>query len=434
MKFLLCLLAIVPALAEPRVVRTHDISPVWAGHPVGFDLLTTSGRQFVAFYDAERRMTVAARQLGSTEWKFARLDSTLGWDSHNYVVIAADEDGYLHVSGNMHVKPLVYFRSAKPWDIDSFEAVHKMTGMEEKRCTYPRFLRGARNELIFTYRDGSSGSGNEIYNIYDTKTRTWRRLLDQPLTDGEGLMNAYPAGPVRGPDGWFHMLWVWRDTPDCSTNHDLSYARSRDLRQWQTSGGKPLSLPIRLNTLDIVDPVPAKGGLLNGGARLGFDSSKRPVVTYFKFDEKGRTQAIAARLEDGEWKKYWISDWDYRWEFSGGGSIVREIRVGAVRRGRPGELLLDYDHVKYGAGVWRLDESTLKVVGAGPVERPWPEELDRTSFEGAEVHRVTGSGKGLTYVLRWETLGANRDRPRTGPLPAPQMLRLYEIVSEPARP
>ncbi|MFI5378925.1 MAG: hypothetical protein ACHRHE_06495 [Tepidisphaerales bacterium] len=34
------------------------------------------------------------------------------------------------------------------------------------------------------------------------------------------------------------------------------------------------------------------------------------------------------------------------------------------------------------------------------------------------------------FVLRWETLGANRDRPRPKPWPDSTMLRLFKIVDE----
>jgi hypothetical protein len=37
---------------------------------------------------------------------------------------------------------------------------------------------------------------------------------------------------------------------------------------------------------------------------------------------------------------------------------------------------------------------------------------------------------GVSYRLRWETLPQNRDRPRTGELPEPSMLRVYELVNE----
>lgn len=421
--FALALLSLLPAAAQTASWQSLDISPVWSGHPVGFDLLTAEGRQYVAFYDDQRRMTIGARRLDSREWHLVRLPSQLGWDSHNYVTLALDRAGYLHVSGNMHAIPLVYFRAAKPHDIDSFEPLHRMVGSEEARCTYPRFLHGARGELIFTYRDGRSGSGNQIYNVYDERARAWRRLLDTPLTDGEGKSNAYFNDPVLGPDRWFHLVWVWRNTPDCATNHDLSYARSRDMKHWVTSAGKPLQLPIRLATAEIVDPVPVHGGIINGNAKIGFDSKKRPVITYHKFDAKGITQIYCARLEKGAWKTYQVTDWDYRWEFGGGGAIHFEVRIGAVRL-ENGALLLDYGHDRYGSGTWRLDEATLRPVATLPPATRWPAEWRTPSAPGLEVHLQQGDGPGEA-VLRWETLGENRDRPRSGPVPAPSTLRLY---------
>ncbi len=424
---LLAIAALVAVLA-PAAERVIDVAPVWSGHSVGFDLLTHSGRQFVAFYDDQRRMTIAARSLSSDKWQFARLPSQLVWDSHNYVTMAIDDDGYLHVSGNMHVVPLVYFRTAKPLDINTFERVPEMVGRNETRCTYPRFLRGPSKELLYTYRDGKSGNGDQIYNVYDHKTRTWRRLLDQPLTDGQNKMNAYFHGPAKGPDGYFHLVWVWRDTPACETNHDLTYARSKDLIHWETGAGKPVTLPMRLGTADTVDPVPARGGIINGNTMLGFDSKKRPVITYHKFDEKGNTQIYNARLEDGRWKIYQTSKWDYRWEFSGGGTIIFEIRPGAVKPDGKGGLTLDYSHVKYGSGAWRLNEDTFEIVGQGPrnpVRTPSALQQVESKFPGMEV-KMQREG-GTPYMLRWETLGPNRDRPRQGPLPEPSMLRLIEL-------
>ena len=150
------------------------------------------------------------------------------------------------LEGGPHCVPLVYFRTAKPWDATTFERIEAMTGENEQRCTYPQFMRGADGRLVFHYRDGGSGNGNEIYNVYDPETKAWRRLLDRPLTDGQGKMNAYMSGPTRGPDGLFHLCWVWRDTPDCRTNHDPSYARSRDLMRWETVDGAPIELLSRL--------------------------------------------------------------------------------------------------------------------------------------------------------------------------------------------
>ena len=238
--------AATTAPAPPRVVKVIDVAPVWSGHPVGFALLTHGDTQFVGFYDAQRRMTIGSRALDSDRWTFQVLPTSVGWDSHNYIEMTFDDANQLHVAGNMHASPLTYFRTTRPLDVTSLKQVPAMVGRDEQRATYPSFLRGPANELIFTYRDGRSGNGNQIYDVYDTAKQTWSRLLDQPLTDGQGHANAYFRGPTRGPDGYFHLVWVWRNTPACETNHDLCYARSKDLRHWETSGGKPLPLPITL--------------------------------------------------------------------------------------------------------------------------------------------------------------------------------------------
>lgn len=417
----------------PRIEASLDVSGVWSGHPVGFCLLTEGPHQYVGFYDRDRRMTIAKRGVDEETWEFKRLDSVLGWDSHNYATMALDNRGHLHVSGNMHVGPLVYFRTERPGDIQSLRPIPAMVGRLENRCTYPRFLDGPNGELIFTYRDGASGRGNQIYNVYDSKVQTWRRLLDQPLLDGRGVMNAYPVGPARGPDGFFHLCWVWRDTPDCSTNHDVSYARSGDLVHWETVAGVPIELPITTDTKGVVvDPVPAGGGAINGNTRVGFDGRKRPIVTYHKFDALGNTQVYNARYEAGRWQIYKTSDWDYRWDFAGGGTIHFEIRVAPVKSQGDGSLRQKYSHEKYGSAIWRLDEATLRPTGTETEGPLWPTALmqSESDFPGMGVRWRGDAGAGgepqVRYVLRWETLGANRDRPREVTPPV-SMLRLYKL-------
>ncbi len=126
--------------------------------------------------------------------------------------MAVDSKGYVHLAGNMHCAPLIYFRTGRPYDGTSFKRIDAMTGEKENRCTYPVFIRGADDEFIFRYRDGGSGNGIEIYNVYDSETQTWRRLLDKPLTDGRGRMNAYPRGPVKGPLPAPSMLRLYKLT------------------------------------------------------------------------------------------------------------------------------------------------------------------------------------------------------------------------------
>lgn len=430
----LLMIVLAMTVATPEVDQVLDVAPVWAGHPVGFCLLTYPPHQFVAFYDAERRMTVAQRNLDEESWAFTRLDETIAWDSHNYVTMVLDAKGFLHLSGNMHVKPLVYFRSERPFDATSLTRIPAMVGAEESHVTYPNFFKGPAGALYFKYRDGSSGSVNEIYNVYDVDAQSWKRLLDTPLVDGQGDRNAYFNGPLRGPDEQFHLCWIWRDTPDCATNHTISYARSADLVHWKRSDGKPYGLPITFATGEVVDPVPPGGGAINGNVRLGFDGDKRPIISYHKYDEQGFTQLYCARREDAGWRPVRVTDWQYRWEFSGGGSIPFEVRVSAVEVNADGNLVLAYTHPDNGSGRYVLDKNDLHVIEQLPRAEPaYPAELTRveSDFPEMQVKLESDSGTagrpGIRYMLRWETLGPNRDKPRDPPLPPPNMLRLYRI-------
>jgi len=427
-------LALTTALAGcqrgflPRPAAALPITNVWAGHPVDFDLITINGRQFAAFYDADRWMTIAARSLSSPTWDFVSLPSQLGWDSHNYITIAIESAGFIHVSGNMHNDPLVYFRSTNAWDIHSFVRVPQMTGDREGRCTQPRFIHGPHGEFIFTYRYGGSGDAINFYNIYDPLSQTWRRLLDVPLLSGEGLRSAYPFGPVPGPDGYFHLVWVWRDSPDCASNHDLCYARSTNLVHWETSAGAPLSLPITFAHAEVVDPVPVNGGMLNGNTMLSFDAHHRPVIAYHKFDEQGFTQLYYARLEDGRWRIYRGTDWRYRWDFSGWGTIQQDIKFRPLVRASNGMFLQWYEHVIYGRSILVFNERFEPQGLLDAPMRPLALETPAGSFPGLRVQWCAGRGEThdrLQFWLRWETLDYNRDKPRDPPWPPPSLLTMH---------
>ena len=444
------------AAPAPELVATLDVAPVWAGHPVGFALLTTKDRQYVAFYDADRHLTVAARPLDRKTWEFFQLPSTqpdpprgpkqtsavLGWDSHNNVVMAIDSAGQIHLAGNMHDNGLTYYRTRKPGAIATFEQVAAMTGRDEDRCSYPLFMTLADGRLVFRYRSGRSGNGNWIMNVFDTATQTWRRHVDTLLFDGQGKRNAYPLTPVLGPDGFYHVSWVWREAPDCSTNHDLCYARTRDFIHWETVAAAPLSLPLTLSTPGVtVDPVPVQGGILNGNGRIGFDSKHRPVLTYPKYDADGNSQAYLARFEEGRWRIAPLTTWDHRHEFSGAGTLERhEINLDVVRPAGPGELRLGFGHVKFGSGEWVIDEDSLRVLRTAPAPLTVPRRLWKIESKFPGMQLRTGDDTAASpvprqrFVLRWETLPPNRDKPRDKPWPEPSMLRVVELRDPPAAP
>lgn len=403
------------------------IDRVWSGHPVGFALLTRPPHQFIAYYDSSRAMIVKHRQLDSDQWTKKVLPETIGWDSHNYIAMTLDSKGHLHVSGNMHADPLVYFQATAPYDIASLERRSKLIGNLENRATYPKFFSDPAGDLIFTYRDGGSGNGNQVYNRYDPDSGQWSRLLDEPLVNGQGAMNAYLHGPVPGPDGYYHLIWVWRDTPDAATNHDISYARSRDLIHWEKSDGSAQSLPITIDNCEIIDAVPPGAGMINGNTVIGFDRDHRPIVSYHKFDDEGNTQIFNARQTVNGWRIQQATSWDFRWEFGGRGSIGKRVGLSPVQI--EGDQLTQRFWIDTaGTHKYLIDPERLSVARELPFDQGYPESLNkvRSGFPGMEVQTsAQRTDDGTLYLLRWETLGRNRDRPRTGPLPEPSSLMLY---------
>lgn len=445
------------AVAEQKsflaVKRTIFVDNVWTGARTMCPIITRDGVQYVAYYDADRQMTVAARSIDSDKWTYKRLDDHIMWDSHCYISLGMDSEGYIHVSGNMHGIPLRYYRSTKPGDVTSLVGVHAMTGDREKRVTYPTFFNGANGELFFMYRDGSSGNGDNLINAYDTKTQTWSRVGGKSLIDGEGLMNAYQCRPKLDRKGVFNIAWVWRDTGDIVTNHDVCYARTvgGSLDNWCGSDGSLFKLPITLTTAEIIDHVSVRSGLRNN-VQLSFDAQDRPMVTYVKYRPKDKsvTQIYVMRLEDSIWKRYQTTAWTDTDEFSGGGTIGAKIRFASPAPCADSKLLYHvfvnefigpYVQIRF------LDSQTLQPVTA-PV-RLYPAELEILPKEEADTWSINWNGpdldnwvsfdmnalekQGSVCVLRWKTLRPNRDKPRES-MPPPSRLEVIEFKRAAADP
>src|SRR5210317_2034636 len=80
------------------IEQVINIDKVWAGHPVGFCLLTHENRQYIAYYNAERSMVVGQRNLDEDVFSLHVMPRTsreltggtstvLDWDSHNSVTL-----------------------------------------------------------------------------------------------------------------------------------------------------------------------------------------------------------------------------------------------------------------------------------------------------------------------------------------------------------
>lgn len=406
---------------------------VWAGHDVPCALLEAKGEIYVAYFDAMRQLTLAQRQVGSKGWRYTKLDSWVGWDSHNHPALGMDAEGRLHIAANMHGDRLNYWMLETPGELRSVQRRDVLVeAARERSVTYPKFLRGGDGQLIFSYRDGESGRGSTYYVAQAAGGTAFAPLLSTPLCDGEGLRNAYPWGPVRGPDGWFHMAWVWRDSPDAGTNHNLNYAKSADLLTWQTAAGAKVTPPFRLKSDTLVDAVPVGGGMINNNTVIGFDASGAALIAYHKFDEAGQTQIVLARWAGNAWSLEAATEWgDFRWDFGGEGSLdFRLVLEPPMQKG-------DEIHIPFKRdaqwGIARVQADSGRPLGQIASDRPGADVFaGRFLQEGMQICQVmeTWSGRKTPVRAVWAALPANRDEPRDF-IPEPTTLYLALPRDEP---
>ena len=394
--------------------------------------------QYVGYYNGNHEMIIAQRKLPNGPWRYCKVGQNIGWDSHNSITMAKDLSGRLHISGNMHAVPLVFFSTDESGNIATLRQVTSLVGRDETLVTYPKFITLDDGRLLFHYRTGSSGDGDEIYDILGDDG-TWRRFLDTPLTDGEGLRNAYFIDAVKGPDGNYHIVWVWRETSMAETNHDLFYARTPDFKNWYAADGTRMTLPMKLSDKRLlVDPIPQNGGCLNGGQQIGFDAEGNPVIVYFKFDGNGYSQIYGARYRNGAWKVSRLTNSTWRWTIQGGGSLTKRISLGAPVLEPDGSITVVYHFVyedapQLNSEIWIDGNSFETVSEASPRSSAarfgsWVKRI-YTPYSGAGTLGVKTSYDitGKPYMLRWESLGNFGDRKPTVEIPPASELRVVKL-------
>src|SRR5690606_25180806 len=276
-------------------------------------------------------------------WSYRRTDLTGNTaDAHNAISIMVDGEGYLHIAWDHHNSPLQYRRSIAPGSLQ-LRTNMPMTGSDEEDVTYPEFFRMPSGDLIFMYRSGASGRGNLVINRYTTKTQTWERIHDV-LIDGEGQRNAYWQAYVDS-QGTIHLSWVWRETPDVATNHDLCYARSRDGgNTWERSDGQPYTLPITAASAEYAFRIPQQSELINQTSMYADDRGRPYIATYWA-DDTGIPQYQLVYHDGKRWQRSQVSDRREGLTLGGAGTKripISRPQVVAERQGRRVGVMVVY--------------------------------------------------------------------------------------------
>lgn len=312
----------------PQLIYSQQLVPVsdgWANNSVNVtvfrknSLVTYKDTQFIAYYDNDGCLILGKRKLPKGEWILHKTQYTGNVsDAHNSISIMVDGDGYLHVSWDHHGHPLRYAKSIAPLSLELGDK-QPMTGELEENVTYPEFYKMPNGDLIFIYRDGQSGKGNLVLNRYNVKTKTWNQL-QKNLIDGEGKRNAYAQSCVDDK-GVIHISWVWRETPDVATNHDLCYAKSLDGGiTWMNSMGEKYTLPIIAETSEYAALIPQNSELINQTA-MTTDSKGNPyIATYWREKNSDIPQYHIVYNKHNEWKVMNLNFRNTPFSLKGGGT------------------------------------------------------------------------------------------------------------------
>lgn len=309
--FLISLFCIVPfrLMAQAKLI---PVAKAWAGNSVNavifrHNSITYHGNtQYVAFYDSTGHVVVAKRDISSYHWQIKRTRFTGNIrDAHNSISIIADKNGYLHMAWDQHNNHLNYTRSLRPGSLE-FGRKMSMTGKEEDFVTYPEFYPLKNGNILFLYREGGSGNGNLVMNMYHIKTQKWTQIHSD-LIDGQGLRNAYWQCAV-GPNGYIYLSWVWRETPNVATNHDICFAMSKDNgKTWERTDGTTYKLPITASSAEYACHIPQHSDLINQTS-MCIDKSGHPyIATYWRKKGDDTPQYFVVYFSGVHWEKSQVS-------------------------------------------------------------------------------------------------------------------------------
>ena len=321
-------LPVVLLLCFPLFGNAQKIIPIaegWASNSVNTvvfrknSLASYKDYQFISFYNKQQFVVLGKRKIGSQNWELKQTQyKGNARDAHNCISIVIDGDGYLHMAWDHHGNTLNYAKSTAPLSLELGNKI-SMTNKNENSVTYPEFYNMPDGNLLFLYRDGGSGRGNLVLNKYDLRSKTWSQLYSN-LIDGEGKRNAYWQAYLDAK-GTFHISWVWRESPDVASNHDMCYARSKDGgKTWEKSTGEKYNLPINAQTAEYALMIPQKSELINQTSMYA-DKKGRPfIATYWRDQNADVAQYRLIYQLKNKWQSQNLSFRRTPFSLSGGGT------------------------------------------------------------------------------------------------------------------
>jgi hypothetical protein len=219
-------------------------------------------------------------------------------DPHDNPSLQIDEQGYLwvFVSGRAKARPGFIYRSAKPYDIESFDLI------KEDEMTYPQPWKIDNNHFLFLFTRYTKG--RELYWSHSKDGRSW--TIPRKLA---GMGGHYQISNQRGQKVVTAFNWHPAGNVDKRTN--LYVAQTDDMgNTWTSIDGKPLTIPMTNTTCAALVRNYAEEKRLIYLMDLQFDPQGNPVILYL-------TSSNYAPGPIGDPRIWTLAHWnEQRWEFT----------------------------------------------------------------------------------------------------------------------
>jgi BNR repeat-containing family member len=195
-----------PVMSTSEIVITPD-NGFWqnslnTSNPTSGAVFTAKdGSQWICFAQIRNRTPAASPDINIAHIVNGKVTLTSPvlpfWtttDQHNGCSIALDKNGFVHLTYDMHVSPLNYYKSVNPNDGSSFIGPLPMLGTNENGLTFPvLFTNPVSGELYFTFQHGGGANGVQYFYHYNAGTSSWEGAAG---TGVAGNLTAYAQPPA----------------------------------------------------------------------------------------------------------------------------------------------------------------------------------------------------------------------------------------------
>ncbi len=258
-------------------------------------------------------------------------------DKHNKFSIGIDEQGYIHVIGDMHNYPFahtghlpaayqsgvtMYWRSSAPEDISNMTWLG--SDMGAYRPTYPSFLNDNEGCLYYTSRGQIGGGLKNAVTLgkYNVGTKTWttmgasgsgyskkRLMWENDVKNGTSSYARTRGWGVADSNNMLHFIATlpnkaWNSALG-NVSTDVIYARSSDNAvTWTKANGDAITLPMRaeagVNQGDIIDTHE----WIATDSSVAIDQNQNPFVQYKYTDDGMGNRIILKGWTGSAWVDY----------------------------------------------------------------------------------------------------------------------------------